>query len=242
MMKPKFIALALISLLLVACSLPKSLTSIIQRFRSQPAAVAESNSLLNLVENGKLSVVSIHGNVGLGTFTGRTIDLQLQNNTDSKLDVLIPCGLVFIADDEKSSRMMVVQPTVTRLNKGKTAVVKPFVLSIDALKGLPSPEKTYAVAELEDGKNKDFANCLCEQDLPAETETKDLLDLQLAAWMVSGEGLLSNIPVDLNDLFKDFSGLPITIPGLDEVMKDVAGNVAPNAQAWLDKCGISFGK
>lgn len=241
-MKLKLIALTLVSLLLLACSLPAALTSLLQQFRPQPTPIVESNSLLDLVKDDKVSVVSIRGNLGLGSFSGRTIDLELYNNTDGVLEVSIPCGLVFISAEENTSRMIVVQPTLTNLNRDETTIIKPFVLSIDALKGLPSPERTYRITELEEGKNKEFANCLCQQDLPAETETKDLISLQLAAWMVSSEGALANVPDDLNDLLKDLTGLPITLPGLDEAMQDLAGNIAPNARAWLDKCGITIGE
>lgn len=240
-MKSKLTALMMVSLLLAACSLPSALSALLQQLRPQPTVVVESNSLLDLVQNGRLSVVSIRGNVGLGSFTGRTIDLELYNNTDDTLEVSIPCGLVFISAEENTSRMMVVQPTLTNLNRGETAVIKPFVLSIDALKGLPSPERTYRVTELEAGKNRQFATCLCGQDLPAETETKDLISLQLAAWMVGSEGTLINASDSLNNLIKDLTGLPIAIPGLDDAMQDIAGNIAPNAQAWLDKCRITIG-
>lgn len=241
-MKKVILPLILICLLTAACSLPNSLFSLLDQFRPKPTPQPESNSLLDLVENGKVSIISIRGNVGLGTFTGRTIDLELYNNTDQTLEVSIPCGLVFISAEENTSRMMIVQPTLTSLNKGQTAIVKPFVLSIDALKSLPSPERTYRVQELEEGKNKQFAACLCQQDLPAETETKDLVSLQLAAWMVSSEGTLTNVSDSLNDLLKDLTGLPIAIPGLEDVMQDLAGNIASNAQAWLDKCGITIGE
>lgn len=240
-MKSKLTALMMVSLLLVACSLPSALSALLQQFRPQPTAVVESNSLLDLVENGRLSVVSIRGNVGLGSFTSRTIDLELFNNTNGELEVSIPCGLVFVSADENTSRMMVVQPTLTSLHQGETAVIRPFVLSIDALESLPSPERTYRVTELEAGKNRQFATCLCGQDLPAETETKDLISLQLAAWMVGSEGTLINASDSLNNLIKDLTGLPIAIPGLDDAMQDIAGNIAPNAQAWLDKCGITIG-
>ncbi len=241
-MKLKLLSLIMVSLLLVACSLPAALTSLLQQFRPQPTPVLESNSLLDLAASGKVNIISIRGNVGLGSFTGRTIDLELYNNTETLLEVSIPCGLVFISAEENTSRMMVVQPALTKLNKGQTAVSKPFVLSIDALKSLPSPERTYRVEELEEGKNKQFAACLCQQDLPAETETKDLISLQLAAWMVSSEGTLTNVYESLNNLLKDLTGLPIAIPGLEETVQDLAGNLAPNAQKWLDKCGIVLGE
>lgn len=241
-MKRKLLALMLLSLLLQACALPAALNSLINQFRPQPTPTVESNSLLDLVAAGKVNIVSIRGNVGLGSFTGRTIELEMYNNTEGILEVSIPCGLVFISAEENSSRMMVVQPTLTNLNEGATSVVKPFVLSIDALKGLPAAEKTYRVQELEEGRNKQFASCLCQQDLPAETETRDLISLQLAAWMVGSEGTLTNASDALNDLLKDLTGLPIKIPGLDGAIQDLAGNIAPNAQAWLDRCGITLGE
>lgn len=241
-MKSRLLMLVMISLLLIACSLPAALTSLLESIRPQPTPLAESNSLLDLVANGKVNVVSIRGNVGLGSFTGRTIDLELYNNTQLPLEVVIPCGLVFVAADENTSRMMVVQPTVITMDRGETDLLKPFVLSIDSLKALPSAEKTYRVEELEAGKQLQFAECLCKVDLPAETETQELINLQLAAWMIDSEGTLTNVSDSLNNLLKDLTGLPITIPGLEDAMQDLAGNIAPNAQVWLDSCGIELGE
>ena len=126
--------------------------------------------------------------------------------------------------------------------KGKTDIIKPFVLSIDALKALPAAEKTYRVEELEAGKQLQFAECLCKKDLPAETETQELISLQLAAWMIDSEGVFTTLPDSLNNLLKEITGLPISIPGLDETMQDLAGSLAPNAQGWLDRCGIELGE
>jgi len=168
--------------------------------------------------------------------------IELYNNTENELEIEIPCGLVFISAEEDTSRMMVVQPSLINMSKGKTDIIKPFVLSIDALKALPAPEKTYRVEELEGGKQLQFAECLCKKDLPAETETQELISLQLAAWMVDSEGVFTTLPDNLNNLLKDITGLPISIPGLDETMQDLAGSLAPNAQGWLDRCGIELGE
>ncbi len=178
----------------------------------------------------------------MGSFTGRTIDLELYNNTENALEIEIPCGLVFISAEEDTSGMMVVQPSLINMAKGKTDIIKPFVLSIDALKALPAPEKTYRVEELEAGKQLLFAECLCKKDLPAETETQELISLQLAAWMIDSEGVFTTLPDTLDNLLKDLTGLPISIPWLDETMQDLAGSLAPNAQTWLDGCGIDLGE
>ena len=241
-MRSKLLLLMMVSLLLTACTLPAALTSLLDRIRPQPTPLPESNSLLDLVANGKVNVVSIRGNTGLGSFTGRTIDLELYNNTQFPLEVEIPCELVFVSADENTSRMMVVQPSVVNLTMGETDIVKPFVLSIDSLKSLPAAEKTYRVEELEAGKQLQYAQCLCKVDLPAETETQELISLQLAAWMIDSEGVFTTLPESLNNLLKDITGLPIAIPGLGETMQDLAGNLAPNAQVWLDRCGIELGE
>ena len=240
-MKKKFLIIILTGVLLSACSLTQTLKSLWQQLRPQPTPAATSNSLLDLVENGQLSVVSARGDIGLGSLSGRTITLELYNLTDSPLEVFVPCGLALIPADENASRMMTVQSTTTLLASKDTAVIRPFVLGIDPVKALPTAEKTYRLEELEAGKLLQFSECLCKHDLPAETETRDLLSLQLAAWMVASDGVFTSLPESLNNLLQDVTGLPIVIPGLENTIQDLAASLAPNAQQWLDKCGISLG-
>ena len=241
-LKTKILLLILIAALLTACALPDSLSSLLSRFTPQVELDAESNSLLNLVESGKVRVVSIRGASGLNVLTGRSIELEVFNTTEQDLEVEIPCGLVFIPDTEGSSRMMVVQRSVISLTKGNMKSIRLYVLSIDALLKLPSADKTYRVEALEAGKSLDFANCLCQADLPAETDTNELINLQLAAWMVSSDQLISEIPENLNDMVAEITGLPINFPGMDKAIQDMAQTVIPGANAWLDRCEIKVGK
>ena len=241
-MKFKLVTLMLISLLLMACSLPTTISSLLDSIRQEPTPLPESNSLLDLVAEGRVSIISVTGNLGVGSFSGRMIDLELHNNSQVPLEVEAPCGLVFISADEDTSRMMTVQPVTIILDDGETKVINPFVLSTDALKSLPSPDKTYRVERLEDGKQRQLAECLCQQDLPAETETQELLSLQLAAWMIDSDSVIATLPDTLDDLLNDLTGLPISIPGLDEALQDLSGSLAPNAQSWLNRCEISMGE
>ena len=178
----------------------------------------------------------------MSTLTGRSIELELFNTTEQSLEIEVPCGLVFIPDVENTSRMMVVQRSVINLTKGNMKTIKPYVLSIDALQLLPSADKTYRVDYLEAGKPLDFANCLCRSDLPAETETNELINLQLAAWMVSSDQLISEIPENLKDIVAEITGLPINFPGMDKAIQDMAKTVIPGANAWLDRCEIKVGQ
>ena len=240
-MKYKFLILVMVGVLLVSCALPDSISSLLDRLRQPAATATESNSLLDLVESGKVNVVSIRGNIGLSALTGRTIDLELYNTTEQTLEVEIPCGLVFISDVENTSRMMVVQRSVITLTKGRNKIIKPFVLSVDALKKLPSSDITYRVEYLERGKPLDFANCLCNTDLPAETETNELISLQLAAWMAGSDQLVSEIPENIKEMIVEITGLPISLPGLDNTIQELAKTVLPNANAWLERCAITIG-
>jgi hypothetical protein len=232
-------ALLLLSalVLMVSCALPDSLTALFEKLKPQPP-VAESNNLLDLVASGKVQIISARGNQGVTSINGRTIDLQLYNATDAALEVVIPCGLMFSPTLEGPSHMMTVQShsVIIEINEVKT--VKPFVLSMDSLKGLPTSERTYTVGLLPEGKQLKFAECLCLRDLPAETETRDLISLQLAAWMIADQSILTNVSDELNDFLRDITGIPFNFPGLDKTLQNLIGSLAPEAQAWLDKCSI----
>jgi hypothetical protein len=91
---------------------------------------------------------------------------------------------------------------------------------------------------LSEGKQLTFAKCLCQRDLPAETETRDLITLQLAAWMIADQSLLTDVSDELNDFLRYITGIPFDLPGLDKTLKNLIGNLAPEAQAWLDICSI----
>lgn len=230
--------LLLIALVLtVSCALPASLTDLLEKFKSQPPA-AESNDLLDLVASGKVQTISARGNLGVTSINGRTIDLQIYNTTDKDLEVVIPCGLMFTPTVEGPSRMLTVQShsVVIKVNEVKT--IKPFVLSMDSLKGLPTSERNYTLGLLTEGKQRGFAKCLCQSDLPAETETRDLISLQLAAWMIADQSILADVSDELNDFLRDITGIPFNLPGMDKTLKNLIGSLAPEAQAWLDKCAI----
>lgn len=234
----KKVILALLALiLLVSCSLPGSLSALLEKLKMQPTAVM-STDLLDLVAEGKLQIISAHGNQGITSLSGRTIDLQLRNNTDAVLEVVMPCGLMFTPINEGSSRMLTVQSNQIILDVAEVKTVKPFVLSMDSLKGLPTSEKNYSVSKLTEGKQLKFARCLCQKDLPAETETRDLISLQLAVWMIDDDSILSNVSDELNDWLRGITGIPFNFPGLDDTLQKLIANLAPEAQAWLDTCGI----
>ena len=241
-MTRKVLLIILIGMMLSACTLTQTLSSLWQQLNAQPTPVTISNSLPDLVENGQLSVVSARGDIGLGSLSGRTIELELYNITSNPLEVFIPCSLVFIPAVDDTSRMVIVQSSTIVLEAKGTSTVKPFVLSVDPLQALPVPEKTYRIDQLEEGKLLQFSECLCKYDLPAETETRDLLSLQLAAWMVASDSAFTSLPEYVNKLLQDITGLPISIPGLEDSIQDLAASLAPNAQQWLDKCDISLGE
>jgi len=238
-MKKMILPLVALSLML-SCSLPGTITAFLERLKPEEAVEPEQRSLMPLIEKDRIRVISTRGSQGINGFSGEVIDLELYNNAKKTLEVSIPCGLVFIPSDENTSQMMVVQALEFQLQAGETRVVNPFVLSIETAKWMPAPEKTYRVDELQEGKQLQLAQCLCNEELPSETQ--EMVSVQLAAWMVANESVFTNTTQDLNDLLKNFTGLPIDIPGLDQSLQDLAGNVAPKAQAWLEKCEIESGK
>lgn len=240
-MKRTFLFLLLL-LLMLSCSCPINFTAFFDKIKPQNTPTAESNDLLSLIAKDRIRVVSTNGNLDVSSFTGRTIQIELYNNSGTDLEVSVTCGLAFIPTDEKASRMMVVQPMEIDFRAGETKMIKPFVLSIDALKSLPTETQTYRIDTLPEGNQLDFAQCLCKSDLPAETETRDLFSLQVAAWMLDSDSPLANLPDTINDWLQNTTGLPITIPGLSDTLQDITGNLAPEAQAWLDKCGITVNK
>lgn len=228
----------LVFALMISCSCPGTLSAFLNRLRPQSTPTIESNDILTLIANDKIHVISTRGDPGVYSLGGRTIKLEIFNNTDASLEVSIPCGLVFIPASEKSSKMMVVQKTDFQFAAGDTKEIRPFVLSTDSLKSLPDAETTYRLEMMQQGQQLEFAECLCTKDLPAETETQDLVSLQLAAWLIDPNSPITKFPDNLNDWLKDLTGLPINIPGLDDTLQNLSDKLVPKAQAWLDQCGI----
>ena len=234
----KSLLFLLIVVFMVSCSLPDSLTALLNKIKPQSPQGIVSSDLLTLIENDQIRLIRAQGYTGVSTLSGRLIEMELYNNTEASLEVLIPCGTIFIPGNEAYSRMMVVQSHKILFEAAEVKTIKPFVLSIDNLRALPVPEQTYTLDMLTDGKQLQFAECLCNIDLSAETETKDLVSLQLAAWMLDENSVITTLPEDFNELLKNITGLPIAIPGLENALQDLAGTVAPEAQGWLDRCGI----
>ena len=230
----------LILILMISCSCPGTFTALFDKLKPQSTPITESNDVLSLIANDRIRVISTRGEIVVYNLGGRTINMELYNNTDAPLEVIIPCGLVYIPTDPGSSRMVVVQGSEIQFTAGETREIRPFALSIDSLKSLPKSETTYRLEMLEEGKQLDLAKCLCLEDLPAETETQDLVSLQLAAWMIDPDSDITKFPENINDWLKDLTGLPIGIPGLDDTLQNLAGSLAPKAQTWLDKCGIEI--
>lgn len=236
----KIFPFLIILVFMVSCSLSDSLSALLDRIIAEKPAPVESNDIMTLIANDSISVISIRGNTIASTISGRTVDVELVNNTDQALEVIIPCGLIYIPTDEDASRMIGVQSHRITFDAGETKTIKPFVLSIDNLKALPTADKTYRLELLTEGKQLEFANCLCMKDLPAEIETEDLISIQLAMWMIDESSIITSLPDQLNDWLQHTTGLPIDIPGLDSTLQNLLGDLAPEAQAWLDRCGIKL--
>lgn len=236
----KLAPLLLVLAFMVSCSLPDTLSALLDRQSSQNTPAMEANDLMTLIANNSISVVSTRGNPIVASFSGRTIDLELVNNTDKTLEVLIPCGLTFIPTDEAASRMISVQSHEITIEPAEVKKIMPFVLSMDNLEALPTADKSYRLEHLTKGKQLEFAECLCRRDLPAEIETNDLVSAQLAMWMLDESSAITDLPDELNEWLQDAIGLPITIPGLDNALQNLTGNLAPEAKAWLEKCGIEL--
>ncbi len=236
----KLAPLLLVLAFMVSCSLPDTLSALLDRQSSQNTPAMEANDLMALIANNSISVVSTRGNPIVASFSGRTIDLELVNNTDKTLDVLIPCGLTFIPTDEAASRMISVQSHEITIEPAEVKKIMPFVLSMDNLEALPTADKSYRLEHLTKGKQLEFAECLCRRDLPAEIETNDLVSAQLAMWMIDESSIITSLPDQLNDWLQNTTGLPIDIPGLDSTLQNLLGDLAPEAQAWLDRCGIKL--
>ncbi len=164
---------------------------------------------MQLVESGDvtLEVVSPEGGV-----SGTLLDVALANTTDQEIELVIPCGLVFLPDDwveppgpgeeplgpddfgtPSDQRMINLTPIDVTLGPGGEIVVTPYVMCIDSSSPAPDPGATYEAGTLAGDELFALANCVCDEDFVAEIDPLvGDLGLQTAIW-AAAEGALPDV-------------------------------------------------
>lgn len=175
-------------------------------------------------------------------FTGPVLDLVVRNTSDREIEVVIPCGHVFLSDDASLQSLIVVQETVAHVGPGDEATLTAFVVCFDHDLGAPQAGSTYAPGALAEGQALELARCLCEEDLSAESDPFGLLGAQFAMWMTRNGMSLSEALAEsgeaegamgelLGEQFgEEFAG----------VLQMVMTMIEAPAQRWLDRCGIEI--
>jgi hypothetical protein len=238
----KRVVILLLLCLMAACSVPFGITQWLEQLRANLIGEAESYNFLSLIEKGNLEILRVTSTAFTPAFAGNLLQLELQNNSRKAIDVPLPCGLTFIPVDETFAQVVVVQPQQIQIEPGAQTVVNPFMISIEPGKWIPNDGQEYRVGEMVDGKLLQFAQCTCNQQYSAQDEFETLLSLQLATWMAAEDESVAQFYEKLNDFTSQLTGLPVAIPGLENVFQGVLKVIAPEASQLLEECGVEIGK
>lgn len=190
--------------------------------QSQPAG-EEYMNLTNLIEEEKITIDSVQGSESNPGFTGSVLEIEIRNNSDESLEFTIPCGLIFVPADDSTQNMMVVQPSVVLLQPAETVIVQPFVVCINSDKAVPTPDDTFTVGTLADGKLLQLAGCFCQEDLQTNGDFQELLSIQYATWAVADETLEG----DYQSMWEFLEQYSEEIPGLSESLQELMQNIYP---------------
>ena len=200
----------------------------------EPALSMNNMEVLDLIDRGDVKVEEIlNTGEGFGTI-GEIFSVAVRNMSSDALEVEIPCGLVFIPNNNSLQPMMVIQKESASVDPGETLDLSIYVVCIDADAGVPEAGDDYSIGYMEGGDLLSFAECLCEDP----DTTTDPLGVQFAVWMVSED----INPGDLSDyggeaLQSLFDGnVPDDMGGMIDNAIGLSGN--GSSQDWLARCGI----
>lgn len=249
----KHVAAFTAALLCLGCTLPFNLGSLLPGAQEGlgevpvettvvPLAVQRSfekyDELLTLVEENQVSILEISGSETNLGFTGPVMNLLIRNNANESIEVEIPCGLIFSPASEDTQRMMVVQALLVNIPAGESIEVQPFVVCIDSNKSGPSPEDSFTVGLLAEGKLLQMAECLCREPLQVSQDSMDLMNVQYAVWAAADE-TASGEDVSLEELFSQMGDN--MSPEQQDLMQqylDLMQDFDTGTNEWLEKCGI----
>jgi hypothetical protein len=189
-----------------------------------PTAVVPPDSLLPArLKAGQLKLDSITVDSNGADFYGPILSVQVTNPGSQDVLTTIPCGLIFVPDDNSQQRLMVLQPISAVVAAKSPAVLKPFVDCIDDSKHAPANASTYQLGTMASGDLLKLAACACTQPLSINADLNREFGLQVAVWHTSDPKFPSEITTSLIG------------PALQPLMPLFLAS----ANAWLTKCGLN---
>jgi len=201
-------------------------------------ASLENTEFGRLLASGDLFIGDNKANADQET-VGQILTLHFVNQSKGDIQVALPCGLVFVPDDENQQPLMLVQPLEVNLAAGEEADLQPYVVCADLGTAAPDVGSGYSIGYLEDGKLLQFAQCVCGEEISSDLGSLDSVGIQFATWSISVDG----------DMLSLFEGVED-----DSVLNEMTGGMLPEefveyfsgilevfgSEEWLTKCGINL--
>jgi hypothetical protein len=188
-----------------------------------PTAVVPAESLLPArLKAGQVKLDSLTIDSNGSAFYGPILTVQLTNPGTKQVLVNIPCGLIFVPDDNTMQRLMVIQPVSATVTGKAPSTLKPFVICIDDSKHAPANAATYQLGTMATGDLLQLAACACTQPLTVNADLNQEFGLQVAVWHTSDPKFPSEI----------------TNSPLGPVLQPMMPLFLASANGWLTKCGL----
>lgn len=188
-----------------------------------PTAVVPADSLLPArLKAGELKLDAITVDSNGADFYGAILSVQVTNPGTKDVLTTIPCGLIFVPDDNTQQRLMVLQPISAVVAAKSPAVLKPFVDCIDDSKHAPANAAVYQIGAMATGDLLKLAACACTQPLAISADINQVFGLQVAVWHTSDPKFPGEITSEL----------------IGPALKPLMPLFLSSANGWLGKCGL----
>jgi hypothetical protein len=188
-----------------------------------PTAVVPADTLLPArLKAGQLKLDSLVVDSNGSDFYGPILTLQLTNPGTKQVLVNVPCGLIFVPDDDTMQRLMVIQPVSATVSPKGPSTLKPFVICIDDSKHAPANAATYKLGNMATGDLLQLAACACTQHLSVNADLNQEFGLQVAVWHTNDPKFPSEI----------------TNSPLGPALQPMMPLFLASANGWLTKCGL----
>ena len=135
------------------------------------------------IEKGLIELEAL----GAGGHSGECLKVKLKNLQKKDLEITIPAGMVFEANDSSLQNLMIVKEETLLVEKGKTRIAKLHSYCVEAWDGSPGEGTPFRLGKMAVGNLLAFA-----QFLSAEKHYNNEY-AQNAVWAVSDEDRLENI-------------------------------------------------
>ena len=155
-------------------------------------------------------------------FFGPILSVQVTNPGTKDVVTTIPCGLIFVPDDNTQQRLIVIQSVSATVTPKGPAELKPFVACIDDSKHAPANAATYQIGTMATGDLLKLAACVCGEPLSVSQDINQEFGLQVALWHTTDPKFPSEI----------------TQSPLGPALQPLMPLFLSSANGWLTKCGL----